>query len=53
VPANPIVSLQQLWQLSVAWYSNRLTPDAKRPGPDEIRAIFARVGLTGPFWELP
>jgi hypothetical protein len=53
VPANPIVSLQQLWQLSVAWYSNRLTPDAKRPGADEIRAIFARVGLTGPFWELP
>jgi hypothetical protein len=22
-----------------------------RPGPDEMRGIFARVGLEGPFWD--
>jgi hypothetical protein len=52
LPRNPIVSLGQLWQLSVAWYGNRLTPDARRPGPDEIREIFTRVGLTGEFWRV-
>jgi hypothetical protein len=51
LPRRPLVSLAQLWQLATAWYSNRLSPSARRPGPDEIRAIFARVGLEGPFWD--
>lgn len=48
---RPLVSLDQLWQLAVAWYSNRLTPEARRPVGDEIREIFERIGLTGPFWQ--
>jgi len=51
LPRRPLVSLQQLWDLSVAWYSNRLSPAARRPKPDEMRAIFARIGLEGPFWD--
>ena len=51
VPRCPLVTLDQLWKLSVAWYSNRLTPDARRPGPDEMRRIFADIGLEGPFWD--
>ena len=51
VPRRPLVTLDQLWQLSVAWYSSRLTPDARRPGPEEMRQIFADIGLTGPFWD--
>lgn len=51
VPKRPLATLDQLWKLSVAWYSNRLTPDARRPGPDEMRRIFADVGLAGPFWD--
>ena len=51
VPKNPLVSLDQLWQLAVAWYGNRLTPDARRPAPEEMRRIFAGIGLTGPFWD--
>ena len=51
VPVRPLVTLQQLWQLSLAWYSNRLTPDARRPGPTEMRRIFADLGLVGPFWD--
>jgi hypothetical protein len=48
---RPLVTLGQLWQLSVAWYANRLTPEARRPAPGEMVAIFARIGLTGPFWD--
>ena len=51
VPKRPVVNLTQLWGLAKAWYSSRLDPDARRPQPDEMRAIFARLGLTGPFWD--
>jgi hypothetical protein len=46
-----LVSLSQLWDLALAWYRDRLSPSARRPGPEEMRAIFARVGLEGPFWD--
>ena len=51
LPKRPILSLDQLWRLAVAWYSSRLTPEARRPQPDEIRRIFAGLGLEGPFWD--
>jgi hypothetical protein len=41
----------QLWDLAVAWYSSRLQPGARRPGPDEIRTIFGQIGLVDPFWD--
>jgi hypothetical protein len=49
-PRRPLVSLAQLWELATAFYSNRLTPEARRPMGAEIRAIFDRIGLTDPFW---
>ena len=51
IPRRPILSLDQLWRLAVAWYDTRLTPDARRPQPDEIRRIFNGIGLEGPFWD--
>ena len=51
VPPRPLVTMAQLWELAVAWYASRLGPDARRPGPDEMRRIFARVGLHDPFWD--
>jgi hypothetical protein len=51
LPRRPLITLTQLWQLSQAWYADRLSPAARRPGPDEMRQIFARVGLTGSFWD--
>ena len=51
VTRRPLVTLDQLWRLSVAWYSTRLMPDARRPGPDEMRTIFAGIGLDDPFWD--
>jgi hypothetical protein len=53
LPRRPLVSLDALWQLAVAWYENRLTPEARRPMGAEIRGIFDRLGLTDPFWALP
>ena len=49
-PKRPLVDLDQLWQLAKAWYGSRLTPQARRPMGDEIRAIFDGIGLTDPFW---
>jgi hypothetical protein len=48
---RPTATLPQVWQMAVAWYSNRLSPEARRPDPNEIRLIFARIGLTDPFWD--
>jgi hypothetical protein len=50
-PRRPLISLDQLWRLAVAWYSNRLTVESRRPGPDEMVSVFATIGLTGPFWD--
>jgi hypothetical protein len=50
-PRRPTATIAQLWELSKAWYGNRLSPDARRPQPDEVRRIFATVGLEGPFWD--
>jgi hypothetical protein len=51
LPLRPLVSLDQLWQLALAWYAARLTPEARRPMGDDMRAIFARIGFEGPFWD--
>ncbi len=48
---NPRVTIPQLWGLATAWYANRLAADSRRPQPDEIRGIFARLGLEGEFWD--
>jgi len=50
-PLRPRVTLPQLWGLAVAWYTTRLEPGARRPQPDEMRAIFAGLGLTDEFWD--
>ena len=50
-PLRPRVTIPQLWQLSLEWYSTRLEPDSRRPQPDEMRRIFARLGLNDDFWD--
>ncbi len=47
----PVIDLETQWQLAVAWYGNRLSPEARRPEPDEMVRIFADCGLEGPFWD--
>ena len=50
-PRRPTATLPQLRQLAMAWYANRLSSQARRPDASEIRQIFARIGLTDPFWD--
>ena len=51
VTKRPLVSLDQLWQLAVTWYGNRLTVESRRPAPDEMVKIFSEIGLEGSFWD--
>ncbi len=51
VPMRPLVRIDQLWALATTWYSTRLQENSRRPQPDEMRAIFAGLGLTGEFWD--
>ena len=51
LPRRPLVTLEQLWQLAVTWYANRLTVESRRPAANEMVEIFASIGLTGPFWD--
>jgi hypothetical protein len=51
IPPRPLVNLEQLWQLALHWYANRLTVESRRPGTDEMVLIFNSLGLTGPFWD--
>jgi hypothetical protein len=48
---RPLVTIAQLWSLATTWYGTRLQPVSRRPGPDEMRRIFAGLGLTGDFWD--
>lgn len=48
---NPLLSLGQQWQLATRWYANRLTVESRRPRPEEMKGIFAEIGLAGPFWD--
>jgi hypothetical protein len=41
----------QLWTLATAWYSTRLQKCSRRPKVDEMREIFAGIGLEGEFWD--
>ncbi len=51
LPRRPTVRMDQLWHLAVTWYGTRLDVDSRRPGPGEMRGIFASLGLHGDFWD--
>jgi hypothetical protein len=51
VTPRPLVTMDQLWKMATTWYSNRLQEDSRRPKADEIRGIFAAIGLDDPFWD--
>ena len=51
VPVRPLVRIDQLWALATTWYLTRLQAESRRPKPDEMRGIFAGLGLEGDFWD--
>lgn len=52
IPMGATFSLDSLWTLARLWFEDRLSPNWRRRTMDEAHAIFARAGLTGPFWRL-
>jgi len=48
---RPLVRIGQLWTLATTWYGTRLQENSRRPKPDEMRGIFAGIGLSGDFWD--
>jgi hypothetical protein len=50
-PQRPLVNMKQLWTLATTWYATRLQENSRRPQPDEMRSIFAGLGLEGDFWD--
>lgn len=47
-----VFSPEQMWRLAREWYTDRLSPDWRRKTAEETEAVFAEIGLTGPFWQL-
>ena len=53
MPVGDIVPFGQVWELSQAWYGNRLDANYTGRSFSEANEIFAKVGLNGPFWRFP
>jgi Alkylmercury lyase len=47
-----VVPIAQVRDLGEAWYEDHLAPDWHKHNLREAQEIFARVGLTDPFWSL-
>ena len=46
------IPLATAWELAKAWYADRLEADWRRRTPEEARAVFEDLGMTGAFWRL-
>lgn len=48
-----MLSLEQAWRLAAAWFAaDRGAPQWRCPPVEDVEALFASLGLTGPFWNL-
>ena len=52
LPQGALLSVEQIWALSQAWYDDRLSKDYEGRTAIAAEAIFTAVGLTGPFWSF-
>ena len=52
MPRGATMELDALWQFASDWYGGYLREPWRKRTPDEVRALFVRHGLTGPFWEI-
>ncbi len=47
------ITSTKMCELAHAWWGTRLAPDWRPRTRDENQVILERLGLTGPFWQLP
>jgi hypothetical protein len=48
-----VLTREQIWSLARAWYEGRMGPEWRRRTVEEAQEVFAGLGLTGSFWQLP
>jgi hypothetical protein len=46
-------TVAKLSELAHAWWDDRVSPDWVPRTREQNQAIVDRLGLTGPFWQLP
>jgi hypothetical protein len=46
-----VFAIPQLWELSLRWYHNRMSPEFHGRTMQEVREIFESAGLTSEFWQ--
>lgn len=51
-PRGDAVPLRQVWELSKAWYGNRMAPDFRGRTPQQVAEVFSSVGLASEFWRV-
>jgi len=51
-PHGEVLTLDQVWALSVRWYRDRMSPSYRGRTLEEVEAIFCGLGLTAPFWAV-
>lgn len=49
-PRGESIPLAQIWELSQAWYGNRLSADYRGRSVEQAVAVFQGVGLRSAFW---
>ena len=52
LPRGATMTLDALWRFASDWYGDYLHAPWRKRCPDEVRVLFARHGLTGPFWDV-
>jgi hypothetical protein len=50
MPRGELLSIEQVWRLSQAWYADRLSDSYQGRTAAQAEAIFRALGLEGPFW---
>jgi hypothetical protein len=52
-PQGGLLSLEQTWELALAWYGeDRRSFDWRRKTKEGAQAILGEIGLKSPFWQL-
>lgn len=52
LPRGATMTIPELWSFASDWYGGYLDDPWRKRSPEAVRALFARHGLTDPFWEI-
>jgi hypothetical protein len=52
LPKGAVLTMPALWAFASDWYGHYLQPNWRKRTADEVRALFERHRLTGPFWSV-